>query len=165
MSDEAVIGAWAPLQVRLFRALWLAGIVSNIGTFMHTVGAGWAVTSLTESPAIVSLLQTVWAAPGFLFALLAGALADVVDRRRLMLVTQFASMVFAGILGVLDLVDGLTVPLLLGLTFALSVAGTMAGPVFMAVTPELIERPLIPQAVALNSISMNIAQAAGPATR
>jgi MFS family permease len=155
--------AWAPLRIRLFRFLWLAGIVSNLGTFMHTVGAGWAITDLTDDPTLVSLLQTMWAAPGFLIALLAGALADVVDRRRLMLATQFASMVIAGALGVLDLTGQLTVGLLLGLTFALSVAGTLAAPAFMAVTPELVEPRQLPQAVALNSISMNIAQAGGPA--
>jgi predicted MFS family arabinose efflux permease len=157
------VSAWAPLRIRLFRFLWLAGIVSNLGTFMHTVGAGWAITELTENPTLVSLLQTMWAAPGFLIALLAGALADVVDRRRLMLATQFASMVIAGVLGALELTGELNVGLLLGLTFALSVAGTLAAPAFMAVTPELVEPRQLPQAVALNSISMNIAQAAGPA--
>ncbi|MGL5810097.1 MAG: MFS transporter [Nocardioides sp.] len=163
VSSETVPGAWAPLRIRLFRFLWMAGIVSNLGTFMHTVGAGWAITDLTDNPTLVSLLQAMWAAPGFLIALLAGALADVIDRRKLMLVTQFASMVIAGALGLLALTDRLTVGLLLALTFALSVAGTLAAPAFMAVTPELVEQPQLPQAIALNSISMNIAQAAGPA--
>jgi MFS family permease len=156
-------GPWAPLRVHMFRMLWTAGVVSNLGTFMHTVGAGWAITDLTDNPTIVSLLQTMWTAPGFLLALLAGALADVVDRRRLMLITQFASMVIAGVLAVLDLTGNLDVSALLVLTFLLSTAGTLAAPAFMAVTPELIDRPRLPQAIALNSISMNIAQAAGPA--
>jgi MFS family permease/quinol monooxygenase YgiN len=162
-APTATAGPWAPLRVRLFRFLWLAGVVSNIGTFMHTVGAGWEITSLTTNPTQVSLLQTMWTAPGFLFALLAGALADVVDRRRLMLITQFASVLIAALIGVLVLTDRLTVTALLGLTFALSTAGSLAAPAFMAVTPELVERPLLPQAVALNSISMNLGQAAGPA--
>jgi MFS family permease len=85
-------GAWAPLRIRIFRSLWLAGVVSTTGTFMHNVAAGWAITELTDSAAQVSLLQTMWTAPGFLFAFIAGALADVIDRRRLMLLTQFVSM-------------------------------------------------------------------------
>jgi MFS family permease len=149
--------------VRLFRSLWIAGLVSNIGTFMHTVAAGWAVTDLTRSPTLVSLVQTAWTVPGFLLALLAGALADVLDRRRLIIATQFASMLIAATLGAFELSHHLTVPLLLLFTFLLSTAGTMAAPAFMAVTPELVERRELPKAIGLNSISTNIAQSAGPA--
>ncbi len=156
-------GPWSPLRVQLFRSLWIAGLVSNVGTFMHTVAAGWAVTDLTNSPTVVSLLQAAWTVPGFLLALLAGALADVVDRRKLIIATQLVSVLIAAILGVLDLTDSLTVPMLLVLTFMLSTAGTMAAPAFMAVTPELVERNELSRAIGLNSISNNIAQSAGPA--
>ena len=156
-------GAWSPMRIRLFRSLWIAGLVSNIGTFMHTVAAGWAVTDLTRSPTLVSLVQSAWTVPGFLLALLAGALADVLDRRRLIIATQFASMLVAATLGVVELTHHLTVPLLLLFTFLLSTAGTMAAPAFMAVTPELVKRSEVPKAIGLNSISTNIAQSAGPA--
>jgi MFS family permease len=131
-------GPWAPLRLRLFRNLWLASVVSNVGTVMHTVGASWAATELTSSPALIGLVQTAWAVPGFLVALPAGALADVVDRRRLIVVTQLVSMALAGLLGVLHGTDSLSMPLLLAFTFSLSVVLTIAAPVFMAITPELV---------------------------
>jgi MFS family permease len=154
---------WTPLRISLFRSLWIAGLVSNLGTFMHTVAAGWAVTELTESPTVVALVQSAWTVPGFLLALVAGAFADVIDRRKLIIATQFASILVAATLGVLDLTDTLTVPLLLLLTFLLSCAGTMAAPAFMAITPELVPREELPRAIGLNSISMNVAQSVGPA--
>ena len=161
-SDTAT-GPWSPLRVQLFRSLWIAGLVSNIGTFMHTVAASWAVTDLTRSPTVVSLVQTAWTVPGFLLALLAGALADALDRRRLIMATQFASMLIAAALGAFEIGHHLTVPLLLVFTFLLSTAGTLAAPAFMAVTPELVARSELPKAIGLNSISNNIAQSAGPA--
>jgi MFS family permease len=154
---------WAPLRHAFFRNLWLAGLVSNLGTFMHTVGAAWTVTELSSSPTVVSLVQTAWTVPGFALALLAGALADVLDRRRLIIVTQLGSAAIAAALGVLELTNTLDVPLLLALTFALSTAGTLAAPAFMALTPDLIPRDQLPSALGLNSISMNVAQSAGPA--
>jgi MFS family permease len=162
-QSEAAPSPWSPLRIALFRGLWLAGLASNIGTFMHTVAAGWAVTELTSSPTVVSLVQAAWTVPGFAVALLAGALADVVDRRRLIIATQLASVAMAAALGVLELTGTLEVASLLALTFLLSTAGTIAAPAFMAVTPELVARDELPQAIGLNSISMNIAQSVGPA--
>jgi MFS family permease len=161
--DPSTPSSWSPLRINVFRNLWLAGLVSNLGTFMHTVGAGWSITELASSPTVVSLVQSAWTVPGFLLALLAGALADVLDRRRLITATQLASVAIAGALGVLDLTGALDVPLLLGLTFLLSTAGTLAAPAFMAVTPELVPRDQLPAALGLNSISMNVAQSLGPA--
>jgi len=163
---DAVVGApgpWTPLRVRLFRNLWLASLVSNVGTVMHTVGASWAATELTDSPALIGLVQTAWAVPGFLVALPAGALADVVDRRRLMIVTQLVSMTLAAALGVLTATEALAMPALLAFTFALSIVLTLAAPVFMAVTPELVDRSELGSAIGLNVISSNIAQSLGPA--
>lgn len=154
---------WTPLRVAVFRGLWIAGLASNLGTFMHTVAAGWAVTELSDSPTVVSLVQAAWTVPGFLVAVLAGALADVLDRRRLIIATQLASLATAGALGVIELTGALDVPLLLTLTFVLSTCGTIAAPAFMAVTPELVDRTELPKAIALNSISSNVAQSLGPA--
>ncbi len=163
---DAAVGApgpWSPLRVRLFRNLWLASVVSNVGTVMHTVGASWAATELTESPTLIGLVQTAWAVPGFLVALPAGALADVVDRRRLMIVTQLVSMALAGALAVLAGADALAMPVLLAFTFVLSTVLTLAAPVFMAVTPELVDRSELGKAIGLNVISSNVAQSLGPA--
>ena len=157
------VNPWSPLKVPLFRGLWIASLVSNVGTYMHTVAAGWAATDLTDSPALISLVQTAWAVPGFLLALIAGALADVLDRRRVMLVTQVLAMALAATLGVLDVVGVLQMPLLLLFTFLLSVVLTIAAPAFMAVTPELVGPEELPQALGLNAISTNLAQSLGPA--
>ncbi|MFN6121047.1 MAG: MFS transporter [Actinomycetes bacterium] len=154
---------WSPLRVRLFRALWIASLVSNVGTYMHTVAAGWVATDLTDSPALISLVQTAWASPGFLLALVAGAIADALDRRRVILVTQLVAMALAVSLGVLDATGALDMPLLLLLTFLLSAVLTVAAPAFMAVTPDLVGPEDLPQALGLNAISTNLAQSAGPA--
>src|SRR2546425_9745189 len=80
--------AWAPLSHPVFRALWISSLVSNIGTWMQNVGAAWAMTSLSPSPLMVALVQTATSLPVFIVGLPAGAVADIVDRRRLLLVSQ-----------------------------------------------------------------------------
>src|SRR5674476_1499234 len=92
MSENIIKGSysspWAPLHHRVFRMLWIASIVSNIGSWMHEVGAGWLMTSLAPSPLMVALVQAATSAPVFLLALPAGALADIVDRRRYLIASQ-----------------------------------------------------------------------------
>jgi MFS family permease len=157
------LGPWSPLRVRVFRNLWLASVVSNVGTTMHTVGAAWAMTDLSNNAVVVSLVQTAWAIPGFLVAVPAGVFADVIDRRKLLLVCQVTAMTFAAALGVLEISGRLDVPLLLGGTFLLSIALTMAGPPFMALIPDLVGNDELPQAIGLNNISYNGSQSLGPA--
>ena len=154
---------WSPLRVTVFRNLWLAALVSNIGTTMHTVGAAWAMTDLSDSPTVVSLVQTAWAVPGFLVAIPAGAFADVIDRRKLILVSQIGSLFFAAALGLLAVTDRLDVPSLLIGTFVLSIVMTMSGPAFMALIPELVEPRELTQAIGLNNIAYNGSQSVGPA--
>ncbi|MGE5233084.1 MAG: MFS transporter, partial [Acidobacteriota bacterium] len=81
-SSTPAVSAWAPLRQPAFRALWIASVASNVGTWMHEVGAGWLMTSLAPSPVMVSLVQAATSLPMFLLALPAGVLADLVDRRR-----------------------------------------------------------------------------------
>src|ERR1044072_7139242 len=117
--------AWSPLSQPLFRALWLAAVASNIGTWMHNVGADWLMTTLAPSPLMVGLMQTAENAPLFLLALPAGALADIVDRRRLLLFTQSWMLVSAVALGLLTLF-GLTTPwVLLLLIFTLGLGSAL----------------------------------------
>ena len=156
-------GPWSPLRVRVFRALWIAALVSNVGTYMHIAAAGWAMTSLTDSPTLVGLVQTSWAVPGFLLALHAGALADIIDRRTLITVTQIGALVIAAALAVLVWADMLSVNSLLAGTFLESVALTLAAPAFMALTPQLVDAQILPQALGLDAVSRNIAQTVGPA--
>jgi len=149
--------------VRVYRALWIAALVSNVGTYMHIAAAGWAMTSLTDSPTLVGLVQTAWAVPGFLLALHAGAFADIIDRRNLITITQIAALLIAAALAVLVWADQLSVNSLLAGTFLESVALTLAAPAFMALTPQLVDAKILPQALGLDSVSRNIAQTVGPA--
>jgi MFS family permease len=155
--------AWSPLSQSLFRALWLAAVASNIGTWMHNVGADWLMTSLAPSPLMVSLMQTAENAPLFLLALPAGALADIVDRRRLLLYTQAWMLISAIALGLLTLF-GLTTPwVLLLLIFSLGLGAALNAPAWQAIVPELVPRSELSAAVSLNSVAFNIARAVGPA--
>jgi len=147
----------------MYRSLWIAALVSNVGTFMHIVAAGWAMTSLTDSPTLVGLVQTSWAVPGFVLALHAGAFADMVERRRLIALTQVLALVIAAALGVLEMTGNLGVTTLLVGTFLESVALTIAAPAFMALTPQLVGTQSLSQAFGLDSVSRNIAQSVGPA--
>lgn len=152
-----------PLGFPVFRALWIATIVSNIGTWMHDVGAGWLMTSLSPSPLLVALVQAATTLPMFLLALPAGALADIVDRRRLLLAAQLLGLVAAAVLAVLTW-QGFTTPhVLLVATFILGVSAALSAPVFQAIVPELVDQPTLPDAVALNSLGVNISRAIGPA--
>ncbi len=95
----SVVGALEPLREPVFRALWTASVVSNLGTWMQNVGGAWLMTSLTPSPLVVALMQTATSLPMFLGGLPAGALADLVDRRKLLLFAQTWMLVAAGLLG------------------------------------------------------------------
>src|SRR5258708_32268028 len=92
--------AWSPLRHSLFRALWIASLVSNLGTWMQEVGEAWLMTSLTTSPALIGLLETALTLPIFLFSLPAGALADILDRRRILIATQTWLLVVAAVMGI-----------------------------------------------------------------
>ena len=167
MSGEVVpvlgSGPWSPLRIAVYRSMWIAALVSNVGTFMHIVAAGWAMTSLTDSPTLVGLVQTSWAVPGFALALHAGAFADMVERRRLIALTQVLALAIAAALGVLEMTGNLGVTTLLAGTFFESVALTIAAPAFMALTPQLVGTQYLSQAFGLDSVSRNIAQSVGPA--
>jgi MFS family permease len=156
-------GPWSPLRLRVFRALWIAALVSNLGSFMHIAAAGWAMTDLTTSTALVGLVQTAWGVPGFLLALHAGAFADLFDRRRLIIVTEALALVIAGALALLDWAGEMSTDLLLLGTFFESLAITASVPAFMAIMPLLVDEERLPQALGLDAISRNIAQSFGPA--
>jgi len=143
--------------------LWLAQFVSNIGTFMQGIGAVWVLLELRQSPAVVALVQTAVALPVLLLGVPAGALADLVDRRRLLLATQGLMLAAAAALAVLTWTGGVTPAALLGLTFALGVGTALNGPAWQAVQPELVPAAEFPQAVTLGGASMNLGRAIGPA--
>ena len=130
---------------------------------MHIAAAAWTMTTLSDSPTLVGLVQTAWAVPGFLLALYAGAFADMVDRRRLISVASLLALVIAVALAILQWSGGLTAELLILGTFLESVALTLSAPAFMAITPELVDVSRLPQAIGLDAVSRNIAQSIGPA--
>lgn len=160
---DDVASAWAPLREPLFRAMWIAAIISYIGTWMQAVGAGWMMTMISGSPLMVGLVQAAVALPVFLVILPAGALADMVDRRQFLLVTQAWMVLASGSLGVLTLFRVVTPWMLLGFTFALGLGAVMNDPAWQAITPELVPAEQHAAAVAMNSAGFNVARAVGPA--
>ena len=154
---------WAPLREPLFRSLWVAAVVSYTGTWMRNVGAGWLMTQLTTSPFLVSLVQAASTLPVFLVILPAGALADMVDRRRLLLITQTWMAAGAALLGIVTLMGHITPWILLLFTFVLGVGVVMNDPAWQAITPEIVSPEQHAPGVALNSVGYNVARAVGPA--
>lgn len=162
-TPKHMVSPWAPLRHKAFRMMWVASIVSNIGSWMHEVGAGWLMTSLAPSPLMVALVQAATTAPVFLLALPAGALADIVDRRRYLIASQIWMMLIAATLGVLTLSGVTTAPILLVFTFALGIGTAMMMPAWGAITPELVPRNELHATIALNSMGMNVSRSIGPA--
>ena len=155
--------AWEPLRQPVFRALWIASLTSNVGTWMQNVGAAWLMTSLTPSPVVIALVQAATSLPVFLVGLPAGALADIVDRRRLLIVSQGWMLLSAAALGVLTLIGFMSPWILLALTFALGLGAAMNTPAWQAIVPEVVSPSELQEAVALNAAGFNVARAVGPA--
>jgi MFS family permease len=155
--------AWAPLRHKWFRWLWLAQMASSVGGWMQTVAAQWLMLSLTSAALPVALVQTALSLPVVLIGLPAGALGDVMDRRRLLLTAQ-AVMALAGAgLAVFTYVGFMSPWLLLTFIFIVGAGGALMAPTWMAIQPGLVAREEIPQATALNAMSMNLSRAIGPA--
>ena len=153
----------APLRRGVFRALWFASVASNVGTWMQEVGAAWLMTSLSASPLHVTLIQAGSSVPLFLLAVPSGALADIVDRRRMLLATQTWMLLAATALGVVTLTGHVSPAVLLLVTCAMGFGVALNGPAWQAVISELVPRDELPAAVALNSVGFNLARAVGPA--
>ncbi|MCW2508837.1 MAG: family transporter, partial [Modestobacter sp.] len=155
--------AWAPLRRPWFRALWSAQFVANTGTWAQTVGAQWLMGDLGGSALQIALVQTAATLPVFLLVVPAGALGDIVDRRRLLLLSQTLMLLAAAALAVLTAAGVVTPNRLLALTAVLACGQALAAPCFQAVQPELVTREELPQAALLNGANGNVARAVGPA--
>jgi MFS family permease len=156
------LSPWRPLRISLFRNLLVADLVSDVGTFMQSVGAAWLMTSLTRSPLYIALIQTASALPFFLLALPAGSIGDIVDRRRLILGTETWMFAIATILAATTIAGVMTPWLLLLLTLALSLGDAIEAPTWRAIFPELVTKEDLSPALALNGIEFNLARAVGP---
>lgn len=154
--------AWHPLRVALFRNLLIADLVSDIGTFVQTVGAAWLMTTLTTRPAYIALIQTASALPFFLLALPAGSIGDIFDRRKLILCTETWMFIMAVVLASVTYAGRMTPWLLLLLTLALSLGDAVESPTWRAIFPELVQADDLTPALALNGIEFNLARATGP---
>lgn len=155
--------ALGPLTHPRFRALWIASVASHVGSYMTDVGQGWLMSSLTPSPLIVSLLMTAESLPFFALGLPAGALADIVDRRRLLIVTQVAMAVVMGTLA-LATIGGVVTPwLLLTLSCALGVATALNDPAWHSIVPELLPKEELASGITLSGVGVNVARTLGPA--
>jgi MFS family permease len=153
---------WSPLRIPIYRNLLIADLVSDIGTFMQSVGAAWLMTSLTTSVAYVALIQTASALPFFLLALPAGSIGDIFDRRKLILGTEIWMAAVAVVLVVATIANGMTPWLLLLLTLALSLGDAVEAPAWRAILPELVPKEDLTPALALSGIEFNLARAVGP---
>ncbi len=149
--------------VPIFRAIWLASMSSNFGGLVQAVGASWLMATLTESPQFVALVQASTALPIMLFALLAGAIADNMDRRRVMISAQVLMLTASSILAICAWADVLTPWLLIGFTFMIGCGTALNNPAWQASVGDMVPRNLLPDAVALNSMGFNIARSVGPA--
>ncbi|WP_206377645.1 MFS transporter [Sphingobium psychrophilum] len=153
----------SPLSIPIFRAIWTASLASNFGGLIQSVGAAWMMTSLSASPQLIALVPAATTLPIMLFSLWAGAVADNLDRRKVMIVCQ-ASMLIVSTALALTAWAGLVTPgLLLGFTFLLGCATAINGPAWQASVGDMVPRAILPSAVAMNSMGFNLARSVGPA--
>ena len=153
----------SPLRHPRFRLFYVGSISTALGYTMQSTVAAWLMATLTPSALMVALVQTASTAPGLLFGLVAGVLADIVDRRRLVLFTQLVLLVATSALAAAAAADGLGPVLLLSLTFLIGLGFTLYMPAQQATSGDLVPRAELSTAVALSSIAMNLARAVGPA--
>ena len=162
-ENKAAAGGFAPLKIPLFAVLWGATVLGNVGSFMRDVASSWLITDLSSNPSAVALMQTAATLPVFLLAIPAGVLSDILDRRRFLIFVQILLACVSGSLLVLSQTGALTVEYLLALTFVGGIGAALMGPTWQAIVPELVPRTELKNAVALNSLGINIARSIGPA--
>ena len=157
------LSPWAPLRDRIYRNLFIAQVVSNLGTWMQSVAAQWFLVEKHSSAVIVALVQTASLGPTLFLALFAGALADLFDRRRYLIVMQSYAVVVTLALAVVTNLGRLGPTSLLMFTVAIGCASALAGPAWQAIQPEVVPREQIPAEATLASVSANASRAIGPA--
>ncbi|MBN9155354.1 MAG: MFS transporter [Microbacterium sp.] len=162
-TPPSPVRSLAPFGVPVFRVLWIAGLVSNIGSWMQTVGAQWLLVDSHSSPAVIALVQTASAAPVLLLAIPAGVIGELLDRRRILIVSQVAQFAVVTVLVVLTWLGETTPAVLLIVTFILGACAAVQLPSYQAIIPDVVPSRMIPAAASLSSVGVNIARAIGPA--
>ena len=150
-------------QYRDFRLMWIGACTSSIGTWMQIVAQGWLIYRLSHSAFYLALDQFLGGIPIFLFSLIGGVVADRVERRRILLGSQWVQMASAGLLTILVFTGRVHVWHILCLSFVSGFAQAFGGPAYQALIPTLVEKEDMPNAIALNSIQFNVAVMVGPA--
>ena len=163
MRSSQAVSFVAPFRHVAFTVIWTATLVSNVGSWMYSAASGWLMTSLNPDPLIVALVQAASTFPIFLLAMPAGALADIFDKRKYLLVVESlytaVSAVYAAMVGF-----GLATPgNLLLFTLLIGAAGALTAPAWQAVVPQLVPKDDLPVGIAANSVGVNISRALGPA--
>ena len=156
-------GAFSPLKQPVFAVLWAATVLGNTGSFMRDVASSWLVTDLSASPAAIALVQAAATLPIFLLAIPAGVLSDILDRRKFLIAVQILLALVSISLMTLSYFGLLTVSSIVALTFVGGIGAALMGPTWQAIVPELVPRSDVKNAVALNSLGINIARSIGPA--
>lgn len=156
-------GITAPLRHVTFRRIWLAGLLSNVGALIRSVGAAWAMTQMTSSADMVALVQTALSLPVMLIAMPAGAIADMYDRRLVSLISLGIALTGATALTALAWLDMVTPILLLALCFVVGSGVALMDPTWQSSVSEQVPPDALPAAVALSGVSYNIARSVGPA--
>jgi len=154
---------WAPFRHRTYAVIWTATVVANIGGWMYSAAAAWLMTSLDSDPLMVSLVQVATSLPLFLFAVPAGALADIIDKRRFLIAVGLGIFVLSLVFATLVTLDRVTPVLLLVFMFLVSVGTALDAPAWQSIVPQLVPREDLQGAVAANSVGINISRAVGPA--
>jgi MFS family permease len=162
-AAPASVGALAPLGRSVFRWLWLASLASQMGTWVQNVGAVDLMSALAPTAVMLALVQTATTLPGLFLGLPAGALADVIDRRRLLVAASGWMLAVSAILAITTIARLTSSWWLLGLTFGVGVGTVLALPAWQAITPEVVPAGELQSAVTLSSVAVNLARAVGPA--
>ena len=160
-ADAEQPSPWAPLHNPIYRNLFIASFVSNIGTWMQSVAAQWFLVEKHSSDTVVALVQTASLGPTLLFALFAGVVADLFDRRRFLIVLQTYAVLVAAALALLTYLGRVGPTSLLMFTLAIGCASALAAPAWQAIQPEVVPREQIPAVSTLGSVSGNAARAIG----
>src|SRR5262245_17082904 len=140
--------AWSPFRHATFAILWVATVVSNVGSWMYSAASGWLMTDLDPSPLIVALVQVATTLPLFLFAFPAGALADIVDRRKFLILAEILTAAISALFAAIVWFGAATAANLLLFTFLIGAAGAMTSPAFQAIVPQLVPKQDLSAAVA-----------------
>jgi len=162
-SGQPASSPWSPFRYAPFSVVWTATVIANIGTWMYNAASGWLMTSLNPDPLIVSLVQVATTLPIFLFAVPAGALADIVDKRRFLIIGEVAVTAVSAVFAAIVALGAATPGNLLLFTFLIGAVAAVTAPAWQSIVPQLVPKQELTPAVAANSVGFNVSRAVGPA--